>query len=135
VDVVAEAAELMRLARRDAAIRVQHHHADPRLPMEGSGHRRAGIARGRHHDRQRALAPLLQPGKTGRKEARTEIRERRRGAMEQLQHMVIGGCQRAQRRIEIEGLRAEFGQHRFQGIVLEVRCKHCGRGLREARLR
>lgn len=51
LDVVAEAAELVRLARGYAAIRIQHHHAHAGLAMEGRSHRRTGIARGGNDDR------------------------------------------------------------------------------------
>ncbi|MNV95176.1 hypothetical protein D3C71_1900410 [compost metagenome] len=103
--------------------------------MKGCGDGRPGVARGRHHDHQWSLAALLQARKTRREEARTEILERRRRPMEQLEHMIIGGRQGAQWRIEVEGLLAQFGQRSLQGIVMEIRGQHRRGGLCEGTLR
>jgi hypothetical protein len=43
--VVAEGAELVRLARRDPAIGIEDHHAQAGDPVEGAADRGAGIAR------------------------------------------------------------------------------------------
>lgn len=69
LDVVAEAAQLMRLARRHAAIRIQHHYAQARLAMERRSHRSTGIAGSGDQDRERAVFGAAQAGQTGGKES------------------------------------------------------------------
>ena len=46
-DVVAEGSELVCLPSGDAAVGIQHDDAKARSSMEGGGHRRTGVARGR----------------------------------------------------------------------------------------
>ncbi|MNU98853.1 hypothetical protein D3C71_889740 [compost metagenome] len=140
LDVVAEAAQLVCLARRHPAVGIQHHYADPRLAVERSGNGGAGIAGGGHHDGQLSGALALQVGQAGRQEACAEILERCGGAVEQLQHVVAGRTQRAQRRGEVEGLFAQARQLRLQCIASEIQREHRGgiggqRSLRRPRTR
>ncbi len=127
LDVVAEAAELMRLARRHAPVRIQHHHAQAGLAMEGRRHRRTGIAGGGDQDGQRRGGIAAQPRQASGEEARAEILERGGRPMEQLQRVVAGRGQRLQRRVEVEGLGADCRQFGSERVAVEewrqqVRC-------------
>ena len=61
--------------------------------MEGSGHRRAGITRCGNQDGQGLVRLAMHAGQARCEETRTEILERGGGAMEQLQHLVVGRSQ------------------------------------------
>lgn len=107
LDVVAEAAQLMRLARRHPAIRIQHHHTQARLAMECRGHGSAGIAGGGDQNGERAVFGATQAGQAGGKKARTEILERGGRPMEQLQRVIAGRSQRHQWCLEVERFGAD----------------------------
>ena len=91
--VVAEAAELVRLARRHAAVGIEHHHAQAGLAMEGGGHGGAGVARWRRG--WSAAARPARAGQRGGEEARAEIPEGPRWDRGTAQH---GIARRANRR-------------------------------------
>ena len=125
-DVVPEAAQLVGLARRYAAIRIQHHHAQAGLAVECRGYGRTGIAGRRHQDRQRRVLVAAYTRHAGGQEARTEILECHRGPVEQLQHVVVRRTQWAQRRREIERLPADRRQFACQRITGEERRQQRG---------
>ena len=85
--VLAPARELLRLARRDEALRIEQHDVDPGPAMEGRGHGAARVAGGRDEDRDLAVPrEAVQPFERGRQEARAEILERARRAVKELEH-------------------------------------------------
>ena len=90
-DVVAEAAELVRLPRRYAAIGIEDDDAEAGPAVEGGGHRRAGVAGGGDEDGQRPVA-TRQRGEAAGKEARAVVLERGGGTVEQLQQEVARRC-------------------------------------------
>jgi hypothetical protein len=133
--VVAEAAELVRLARRDQAVRVQDHHAHVRLAVERRADRRAGVAGGGDQDGERALVRARQPAQAGGEEARTHVLERGGGTVEQLQHVRVAVWQRAQRGVEIQRFPADRGQFGSERIAGEKRRQQGGRGVGQVAVR
>ena len=122
----------MCLARGHAAIRVQHHHAHAGLAMEGRCNRGTGITGGGDDNRQiAALAGLQLRQRTGQ-EARTDVLERRRRPMEQLQHMV-NVAQRAQRYREVERFAADRRKRGLQCVTSKERCQQIGGGIGQRR--
>ena len=104
--VAAPAGELLLLPRRDQALGIEHHDVDPGPLVERRGHGAARVARGRDQDRQPARIVARNALERRREEARAEILERRRRAMEQLEHRQRpgGALHVDERRREIEGV-------------------------------
>ena len=84
-DIVAPAGELLLLPRAHQPLRVQDDDPHPGPPVKGRRHRAAGVARGRHQDRQRRSAPALQALQALGQEARAEVLERRGRPVKQLE--------------------------------------------------
>ncbi len=93
--VVAEAAELMCLTRRDQAVGIQDHHLDAGLTMKRGGHRRTGIAGSGDENGERSFVCARKTAHAGGEEARADILERGSGAVEQLKHVPVVLWQRA----------------------------------------
>ena len=96
--VVAEAAELMCLPRRHAAVGVKNDDAKMRHFIKCGSDRRAGIAGCGDNDRQRLLAAVVQTVHASGKETRTEILERGGGPVKKFENVVVACRQRSQRR-------------------------------------
>jgi len=90
--------------------------------MEGRSNGGAGIARRGDNNRQIAVLAGLQPRQCSGQEARTDILERRRRPMEQLQHMVTV-AQWPQRHRKVERLTTDRWQGCLQSITGEERCQ------------
>ncbi len=108
-DVAAPAGELPLLGGRDQPLGEQHRHFDAGTLVERRRHRAAGVAGGRHQDRERTLGTGAQPGETGRQETRTKILEGRGRPVKELQHRQPR-LEWHERCREAEGLPGERGQ-------------------------
>ena len=86
-NIFAERGELLLLRLADTLRRIENHHANPRHTEETVRHRAAGISRCRHeHSKRPRFAANEIPHQPGH-EARTEILERQRRPVKQLQDM------------------------------------------------
>jgi hypothetical protein len=120
-DVAAPAGQLSLLGRRHQALRIEDRDPDPRSAVKGGGHRPAGVARGRHQDRQRALG-RRQARKAAREKPCAEILEGRRGPVEQLQDRYAAvRSERHERRGKVECLLRDRSKLRRQAVTAHER--------------
>ena len=131
-DVVAPARELVLLARRHLALRVQHSDANAAPPVKRRRDGTARVARRRDEDRQRpgvrraAQCALHQR----REEAGPDVLESGRGPVEQLEHrkLAVRG-ELLQRQREIERVAADGAELLLEAGAFEERREHLRRDL------
>ncbi|KAG1075660.1 hypothetical protein G6F40_017390 [Rhizopus arrhizus] len=102
--------------------------------MERRCHRCTGITGCGNDNRQVAALARLQPRQRTSEEARTDVLERRRRPMEQLQH-VVTAAERAQRHREVERFAADRRKRGLKCVASKERCQQIGGGIGQARHR
>ena len=132
-DVSAERGELFFLEPGNLALRIEDDHAGAGHVVECGGDRAAGVAGGGDEDGELAVFATGEPSHQAGHEARAEVLEGERGAVEKFEN-VVARAERDERRVEGDGAFDHVHDRLRRDVLAEERIRHGDPDFREGEL-